>query len=248
MKQLSCLSSLVHSRPRYLNWKAIALFSALVVGIVAGLLAEPARLAFAQDTPINDLGTASGRMCVFFAPKGAPLPGGVIALGHVGWGFRDPSGFWFYGSLEDRSALPSIAPGGDTYIWNESGTEQQMYNTFAYKLVDPGTPAGVYHQAGDYTQYRCMNTQENDTEDALNVAQADVGAGYGLPGEGFIGSHVDNVDCLTEVQDVLTTYSNQDITFSHFNGVAATVFTPSEWFYSLQDYGFEQPADIPLYF
>ncbi|MEY9927426.1 hypothetical protein ABH926_002051 [Catenulispora sp. GP43] len=126
---------------------ALATFAATVT---AGVAVAPAAAATAAAA---DPHAATGRVCMFDAPKGA------LSLGHVAWAYRwsDGSDTWDYGAtLADHN-------------WEKHAPEQQMLQDFA-----------TLNESGGYKSYRCKDTAADDQSAAEAAVAAGFARPYNL--------------------------------------------------------------------
>jgi hypothetical protein len=155
----------------------------------------------------------SGEACVFNAPYGVTHVFGKT-IGHVGWGFRLPSGNWEFGANEGPGNLLLISN-----TWYATGTRQQMLMAFRDK--------GHHHNAKYYTQYKCtsVNTTNADIEAAGTTVGQEYNELYAVPGR----------DCESQVYNVLAAYgvNNLPSDTSPFYALS-----PDNWFNHLSGAGF----------
>jgi len=102
------------------------------------------------------------RCFVFVRKSGAPLAG-VLNGGHVGWGFQVGEDRFYYGSTENRSGSPFVAPGEDNDWWAADGTEAEMLARFIEL---------------DYDGYKVATVREPHPEAARRLAEESQQWGY----------------------------------------------------------------------
>jgi hypothetical protein len=129
--------------------------AAVAVALAALASTVTTGVAFASSATADSVSTraATGRVCMFDAPKGA------LDLGHVAWAFRwsDGSDTWDYGAtLQDHD-------------WEKRGSEQQMLHDFATAT-----------DSGGYRSYRCKDTAAGDQRAAEAAAAAGFARPYNL--------------------------------------------------------------------
>lgn len=121
-----------------------------------------------------------GYAFAFLRRNGAPLPGTNYG-GHLGWGFLDMNGHYYFGSTENQSGSPLILPGQNNGWWGMNGTEQDMYREM---------------DARNYDGYKVIVVQNPNPTKAWNTA-------LDTKGRGFAG--IFN-NCLDHTYDVLEHY------------------------------------------
>jgi hypothetical protein len=155
----------------------------------------------------------SGEACVFNAPYGVTKILGKT-IGHVGWGFRLPSGSWEFGANEGPS-LPLLI----SNTWYAIGTRQQMLAAFRDK--------GHYHKADYYTLYKCaaVTTTDADIEAAGTTVGHEYNEFYAVPGQ----------DCESQAYHVLAAYG-----VKHLPSDTSPFYalSPDNWFKHLSSAGF----------
>jgi len=104
----------------------------------------------------------NGRSFVFVRKNGAPLAG-VLNGGHVGWGFQVAEDRCYYGSTENSSGAPYVAPGADSGWWAHEGTEAEMLARFTELAYDG---------------YKVATVRDPHPEEARQVADASATWGY----------------------------------------------------------------------
>ena len=155
----------------------------------------------------------SGEACVFDAPTGVTVVFGHEIFGHVGWGFRLPSGYWEFGANEGPGNLDI------SNTWYATGSRQQMLNAFR--------KGGHHHSAGFYTQYKCAT---------VSTTSADIGAAGATVGREFNEYYViPGKDCESQVYNVLAAYG-----VKHLPSDTSIFYwsSPNNWFNHLSSAGF----------
>jgi hypothetical protein len=165
--------------------------------------------------PFVSSSTHSGEACVFDAPTGLTTVFGHEIFGHVGWGFRLPSGYWEFGANEGpRLEITDISK-----TWYATGTWHQMLTAFRHK--------GNYHSATYYTKYKCatVNTTNADIAKAGATVGREFNETYLIPGR----------DCESQVYNVLRAYG-----VKHLPSDTSIFYWPSpnNWFNHLSSAGF----------
>jgi hypothetical protein len=149
---------------------------------LAGLLAASAILSglgVISATPALGLGKGTG--CMFYAPTGADN------FGHVGWGFSVGSANqWIFGATE-------FGDGANSSSWSLTGTQATMMADFRNTLSANGR---LMHNAGYYTEWRCLTINNSAVTAAKDKAAQDATNGYTLLFN----------DCLTKSMDILSAY------------------------------------------
>jgi hypothetical protein len=160
-----------------------------------------------------------GKACVFDAPKGVTTVSKKEIFGHVGWGFKLPSGYWEFGANEGPGNLDI------SHTWYTTGTFRQMLNAFRNK--------GNHHSAGFYAKYKCATV--NTTKANISKAGATVGKEYNefyvIPGK----------DCESQVYNVLAAYG-----VKHLPSDTSIRYWPSpnNWFNHLSKAGFGSASHL----
>ncbi len=134
-------------------------------------------------------------------------PGGANGLGHVGWGYRVTcTGTFYFGSVENPSGRPHVAPGGDNGFWWQSGTESQMLSTM---------------RSRGYNAYKTILTAyaQFDPTPATNVAAGSAGRGYDVIGN----------NCADNTWDVLQAYGVPNLPYLQLYPA------PNDWYAQLTD-------------
>jgi hypothetical protein len=159
-----------------------------------------------------------GEACVFNAPSGVTTIGGDV-IGHVGWGFELPSGYWEFGANEGPGNLLI------SKTWYATGTWEQMLMAFR--------DSGYYHSRMFYTQYRCTNvlTTSADIAAAGATVNREYHEVYIPPGQ----------DCESQDYNVLTAYGVR-----HLPGdiTLPDALSPNTWFKQLSGAGFSRPVRL----
>ncbi len=187
--------------------------------IISGLLCWTTS-ARAAVTPSSG-GGGGGRICVFFAPNGAPFLKTGGYFGHVGWSFSDvKADHWYFGATEDYEGHPIVKVYQNIYAWDRDGTWNDVLDTFKNQLVfhHHTVVNDVYHDKNYYTQYRCKDTAAINVNAAFQVGRDIENQDYN-----FLTNN-----CLTDVQKVFIAYDDKSLAVPDKARVDKII--PSTWF------------------
>lgn len=235
MYKLAGTNTPSHNSRLYINTPRLG--RKLLITLITAIIAVTATSLGALGQPAYASATGSGRVCIFFAPSGAPISGGSSGgyFGHVGWAFRNgQQDDWIYGATNGTGAV-SIPPGGYNGAWIAESNWNTMIKLWA---GNPSDPNSAYVPSGYYTQYRCLNTHASNVVWAQSEAyDVEYNFGYNIP----------IYDCLGDALQVLNAYdSSMGFLSDNSSIIPEDRVIPTDWFSNtLTSEGWEDILNLP---